>query len=599
MSKVKGTLLIFTLCLISSMGISQAQTFEIRGVLPWHNFLSGPSGWNEADYEAYLDDCREKQINFIAFHNYTGGGERYFNYVEPMIKIAWKNVLPEAFFDNGSTARWGYLPLPINEYPFGTQKLFASSVENKYFGADCAVQAQTLDERYEKAQGLMRKVLDMAHEREMQMAMGFEFGVAPPEYASIRTRGDMYWMGKGSLLYNPFNADATGILYSTIDNILESYPGIDWIYLWLNEHCMFGIDTEDALKNKAMAAYYNENAAFYSSEITNEALTFLGVWSQAYIQKAYDYIKIKAPSTKIVIGGWGSEDQMALLLKGLHQSLPGDIVFSMLNPNQGQKGHPSFFREIARERKIWSIPWLEGDASLWHLQPRVQSMTRQVLQSAGDSLNGVVAIHWRTEEVRHNFEAFSTTAFNPEYVLSTYESYKEYCSRIYGKHASKKLAPLLTHLDTTGILSNIRSPVYFAYEPTWGRLRQEQKTEIATLISAIDECIRVENEGELINNLEWLRASYQFSLLLNDVGVAMEPAWIIREDYLSARKAADLDESRRNEAILMLKQAPIEEMIRVFSSRVRSRGELGELSSIIQRVWNEYLMLSSFLESEL
>ena len=40
-------------------------------------------------------------------------------------------------------------------------------------------------------------------------------GVAPPEYASIRTHGDMYWMGEGSLVYNPFDPDATGILYAT------------------------------------------------------------------------------------------------------------------------------------------------------------------------------------------------------------------------------------------------------------------------------------------------------------------------------------------------------------------------------------------------
>ena len=25
--------------------------FSIRGTLPWHNFLSGPSAWNLADYE--------------------------------------------------------------------------------------------------------------------------------------------------------------------------------------------------------------------------------------------------------------------------------------------------------------------------------------------------------------------------------------------------------------------------------------------------------------------------------------------------------------------------------------------------------------------
>ena len=26
------------------------EKFNIRGVLPWHNFLSGPTGWNLEDY---------------------------------------------------------------------------------------------------------------------------------------------------------------------------------------------------------------------------------------------------------------------------------------------------------------------------------------------------------------------------------------------------------------------------------------------------------------------------------------------------------------------------------------------------------------------
>ena len=29
--------------------------FRIRGTLPWHNFLSGPTAWNEEDYVRYLD----------------------------------------------------------------------------------------------------------------------------------------------------------------------------------------------------------------------------------------------------------------------------------------------------------------------------------------------------------------------------------------------------------------------------------------------------------------------------------------------------------------------------------------------------------------
>lgn len=587
---------VFALLLIISSQIF-AQSFEIRGVLPWHNFLSGPTAWNEDDYKKYLDDCQKNKINFIEFHNYTGGGERYFNYVEPMVKIQYKNVLPETGFDHSGMSRWGYLPMKVDEFGFGTDQSFNLPPDAEYFGADCSVLAKTNEERYEMAQNLMQKVLKMAHERDIQMAMGFEFGVAPPEYASIRTKGDMYWMGNGSLIYNPFDPDATGILYATIDNIIETYEGIDWICLWLNEHCMFGVDPEKALDNKLMGKYYKENVAYYEQDGVSQSVKFLGVWAQAYIQKAYDYIKLKAPKTKILISGWGSESQMALLLKGLDKSLPNDIVFSMLNPNQGEKAHPSFLNEIAQNRKVWAIPWLEGDASLWHLQPRVNMLRDQVKKAHNDGLDGVVAIHWRTEEIKLNWNTFAYLASQPTNTKSTAEIYNTYCANELGKFAAKHLSPELLKLDISSVLNSIQSPVYYSYNPVWGRLDNEQEEICGRMTKIIDKCLDNEKDEIIISNLNWLRACFEFTLLFNEVSAAILPAWELRNTYLmEISNNSRLTKQNLENAKISLTNAPIEKMLKVFASKVRSRGELGELSSINQRVWREYQLLDEFLE---
>ncbi len=600
---MKRYLFLIFICVATSI---TAQSFEIRGVLPWHNFLSGPTAWNEDDYREYLDECQKNGINFIGFHNYTGGGERYFNYVEPMIKIRYKNVLPDARFDDGSTARWGYLPMKVQDFAFGTDSLFQLPEGEEYFGADCAVLAKTVEERYEKAQSLMQNVLEMAHEREMQMAMGFEFGVAPPEYASVRTRGDMYWMGNGSLVYNPFDPDAVGILYATIDDILETYRGLDYIWLWLNEHCMFGVDPQVALKNRLMNEFYRKNGKYYqSSDQEDSSIPFLGVWAQAYIQKAYDYIKKKAPSTKVIIGGWGAEYQMGLLLKGLDQTLPEDIIFSMLNPGQGAKAHPDYFKEIATNRKIWAIPWLEGDASLWHLQPRVANMKAQVKKATEDGLHGVVAIHWRTEEIKLNFETFSRFAIHPADSRSVEDIYRDFCLREYGMYAADHLTPLLVSMDTTGILNGIASAVYFAYTPSWGRLNPKQSELCRSLIHEIGNCLSNEKDRYKQLNLDWLRSVYEFTLLLDDVSRSIEPAWKLRELYLTGEGKGEGDGGGEKEiarqqvdqARESLAKAPVEVMIRTFASRVRSRGELGGLASINQRIWGEYLLLRDFLNN--
>ncbi|RME92933.1 MAG: hypothetical protein D6766_09155, partial [Verrucomicrobia bacterium] len=68
---------------------TNASPFRIRGTLPWHNFLSGPTAWDAADYERYLDRLQELGLNYITFHCYTGGAERYATYVEPLIRIEY------------------------------------------------------------------------------------------------------------------------------------------------------------------------------------------------------------------------------------------------------------------------------------------------------------------------------------------------------------------------------------------------------------------------------------------------------------------------------------------------------------------------------
>lgn len=576
---------------------ARSQGLEIRGVLPWHNFLSGPSSWNEKDYQQYLDECKENGINLIAFHNYTGGGERYVNYVEPMVKIQYKNVLPEATFDNSGTARWGYLPMKINDFAFGTARLFSGN-KGVYFGADCSVTAQTKEEEYQKAQALMQDVLRMAHERGIKMAMGFEFGVAPPEYASIHTHGDMYWLGAGSMVYNPFDPDATGILYATIDNVLQTYRGIDYIWLWLNEHSLLGVDVNRALQNQQMNAWYQKYAGIYQRKDVTPVLQFFGTWCQAYIQKAYDYIKKRSPKTKVVIGGWGGNQQLTLLLQGLNKTLPKDIVFSLLNPNQGLEEQPPVLKEIARDRKVWAIPWLEGDQSLWHLQPRVNMIRKSVKQAAADGLDGVVAIHWRTKEIEPNFNAFTYFATHPAATMTTTSFYQEYCTKKYGKQAAEELAASLAMTDSTGIIRALKSPVYYAYDPTWGRLNAKQSSICSETMAKIKNCISRENNEAYLSNLKWLLYNYQFTLLLDSVGRCMAPAWQLRDDVLKGNIQDTEIAQRYQQAKVSLDKAPVKELFDVFAAKVRSRGELGELSSLNQRLWQEYLLLKTFIQNE-
>jgi hypothetical protein len=560
--------------------------FKIRGVLPWHNFLCGPSAWNEADYRAYLDRMKELDLNFIGFHCYTGGAERYATYVEPMIRIAYRNVLPEAGFDTGMTARWGYRPLAFKEFAFGTGGLFPGGRD--FFGADCAVDARSNEERYQKAQALMRRVLDMAHERNIRFAMGFEFGVYPPEFASIVPRG---YNIPGTMLPDPTHPCSAEILRITIDDVLHAYPGVDYIWLWLHEHTGFiqkaGISGEFKKRYEALSPFFADSG--------NGEAIFTGVWSLLYVQAARDVLSRVAPAVKLIVGGWGGGNQLPAVLEGLDRALPKDVIFSCLNPDQGLKPQISILEDIAKNREVWTVPWLESDANLWHLQPRVALLRDHVTLAARQNLAGVVAIHWRTRETKLNLEAFAEFADDPYAPASVEDIYRKGCESRYGRKAGRILAPMEIQMDREQWMGPLESPEYYPYTPQWGRMSPELSVRLNALLAKIRPLQDIATDSIHLDNLRWLSSNLRFTSLLDEAGRRMEPAYRLKERWFTGVFSKDERAGEILRASEEIKKVPIGELFAAFKGRTLSRGELGMLCSVNQRLWLQYRELMEFL----
>jgi hypothetical protein len=582
------------LAAVLAIGLSPAAMkanppFAIRGTLPWHNFLSGPTAWNEEDYREYLDDLASRGMNFVGFHCYTGGAERYAPYVEPLIRIRYRDALPRASLDTSLTARWGYRPLAVQHFAFDSAELFQLPTGAEAFGAKCAVTAQSNEQRYERAQHLMRTVIRMAHDRGIQVAIGFEFGVHPPEFASIVPPESRI---PGAMLPDPTHPANIEILQATVNDLLTAYPGLDWIWLWLHEHSMFV--AEPKLTGR-FAEYFQQHKMNFR-EAAHDHDVFTGIWSLAQIQQVHDYLRQRSPDTRLVIGGWGGGPQLPPVLRGLDRALPSDIVFSCLNPGMGADGHAPVLAEIAPNRSTWSMPWLEGDGWLWHFQPRAAAVSDQVKAAHHDKLSGVVAIHWRTEEVLPNLEAFALTARDPAVTLSGLELYRRHCAARYGDAAANPLASLLLRFEQEKQLGYLSSPEFFPYHPTWGRMSADLATQLQEAISLIDQIRNQTEEPPHRQNLDWLADNFRASLLLDKVGRQIEPAYVLKEQQL----LADIPEAelirRAEDAQRHMASAPIEELFRTFARRVRSRGELGELSSMNQKLWLQYRELDRFLQ---
>jgi len=58
---MKNNLLILSIFLCGGLLAAEKQvSFPVRGLLPWHDFLSGPTTWDEEDYQRELDTALPK-----------------------------------------------------------------------------------------------------------------------------------------------------------------------------------------------------------------------------------------------------------------------------------------------------------------------------------------------------------------------------------------------------------------------------------------------------------------------------------------------------------------------------------------------------------
>ena len=584
--------LLAVFCTLASTGFA-AEPFDIRGVLPWHNFLCGPSAWNKADYETYLDECKAEGINFIGFHNYTGGGERYATYVEPMVRISYNGITPQAMLDNSLGCRWGALPLRLRDFAFGSERALDVPRGAEAFGSDCSVLSKTTEEHYRNTQRLMRDVLRMAHDRDIKMAMGFEFGVVPPEYFSLYAAGScFFWLGAGNMVPNPCHPTSVELHRAALDDLLHNYPDIDYVWLWLNEHSFLGVVVEQALGDPAFAEVFRRESGNFT-ECQSEGERFVGVWSLEYIRRTIDHLREKGSRAKLIIGGWGGSGQLPGILRGLDRALPEEVVFSCLNPDLGRTHQPEFLADIARHRRVWAVPWLEGDNQMWHQQPRVGKMKDHVQLAREQGLQGVVAIHWRTAETRHNFRTFARYARTSD-DASVQALYNEYFTGDFGQEAARRLAPLMAAVDTTGLWEGPQSPEYFAFRPDWGLLDEANVASRRELLEAIDAVSGRDQTPRQRLGLKKFRAMIDFELLLDQVVRAMSPGWELRDKALRENTPASRESCA--EALRTLESAPIEELMNTYVSRTDSRGEMGILTSINQRLWNNYRRLGQYLK---
>jgi hypothetical protein len=382
--------------------------FELRGCLPFHNFLAGPDLWSRQDYRSFISQQAKMGMNFFGLHHYPERGEpRSLEGPEPHVWIGHKNDLNAdgtvkeggaypsywASTYRSSKNSWSGTPVKTSSFSDGADKLFPYEA-----AASDAIGFKKPTTPAERAAvinnvgGLLKDAFTHARALGVKTAIGTEAPLAfEPGNAKRNHEGDHAhiitkdWIRtcppyvrdrmrdvhgyKLPESRGPTNEDFAKALYEgTFTRIMRTHP-LDYFWIWTYECWSYNGHEPSRAQIEAVADDYK-----YAQQVLTE---------------------MKAPF-KLATFGWkvGSSGGDGEELE-FHDDLPRDVPFGTLWDNaQGM------WAVLPTGRPGWSSCWYEEDWGL--IQPQLRSLgvyneVAHGLRNGG--VQALIAKHWRIKSV--------------------------------------------------------------------------------------------------------------------------------------------------------------------------------------------------------
>ncbi len=384
---------------------SASPRFQVRGLLPWPDFLNCITVYNEEDFRAYFESMLRMRFNTFGMHVYTGADQ----WAESYLSFEYGGAGHLAFLDTTATNRWGYLPQRTSRYTMGASDFYAAEV----FGSDATRLARDPWEAGERTRYLLKRAYAYAARLGIRTGIGFEpyqipdeiLRALPPEARRYPTAEN-----PGPRL-DVDSVAARDLLEGRLGELLEAYPEVDYIWLW-----------EDEQMN-------------WDSRRRGEP------FSVTPFLQAHDFLRRHAPRKRLVVSGWGG---VARHFETFHQRLPMDVIFSCLSDSLGwDTVHEVFGKLEGRER--WPIPWLEDDPSMWLPQFHVHRFERDMKRALQLGCQGLLGIHWRHRIVDPT--AGFLARFSWDENLTPADHYRNYSRTQAAGSRADRLAQVLTETD--------------------------------------------------------------------------------------------------------------------------------------------------------
>jgi hypothetical protein len=399
----------------SGQNWTSSPRFAVRGLLPWPDFLNCITVYNEEDFRAYFEAMLRMRMNTFGMHVYTQKEQ----WAESYLNFEFAGVGHLAYLDNTASNRWGYLPERTSRFGMGSAEYFDGEV----FGSDATRLGRNPWEVAENTQKLLKNALSYAKKLGIRTGVGFEPYQIPDEIYRALPPEARFEDQKARPRFDPSSYTGRKLLETRLDNLLNSYPDVDHVWLWEDE----GANWDSRKEGVPLPA-----TAF---------------------KLTYDYLRRHAPNKRLIISGWGG---VARHFADLHKVLPEDIVFSCLSDTLGWDPVNEVFGQLG-SRERWPIPWLEDDPSMWLAQFHVNRFKRDVDLADRYGCQGMLGIHWRHRIVDPTATFFARAMWDKAYQPDAhYAAYAK--SQASGERAGK-YGRILSDIDRNQTLLRTGSDV--------------------------------------------------------------------------------------------------------------------------------------------
>ena len=213
--------------------------FQLRGILPFHDFPEGPDWWNYDDYMAIISQLPKMGMNFIGFHTYPETPPGSWVKAEPMVWIGTKDQVNNdgsvkaaypVLHANTADTIWGNVPEKTSSFHFGTAALFDTDVYGADYMKNVSSWPHAEEENiriFDQFGQLLNKSFSFAHEMEVKTCVGTETPLIIPGYLQKKLQSENI---------DPSGEAAIEMVYEGVfTRIKKAYP-LDYYWMWTPEY---------------------------------------------------------------------------------------------------------------------------------------------------------------------------------------------------------------------------------------------------------------------------------------------------------------------------------------------------------------------------